>query len=336
MIENNIRQFLKLRYAIFFLLSIVLIGFFGYLIIEDTSVIDALYMSVITISTVGFKEVIALSTAGKIFTIILILVSWLTLAFALTVITSTIVEVEIEDILFKYRNRVKFRNMKDHVIIVGYGRNGKKVADEFDALKTEYVIIDKDHQLIISSERKKRFVEGDATEDEVLIETGVKNAKAIICTLPVDADNLFVVITARSLNKDFLIISRASQSSAEKKLLIAGADKVIMPENVGGSYMASVVNQPDVANFLNEISLQGSADTNLVEIECDELPESLKSKSIADLHIRKTTGANIVGFKTAEGEFIINPGPDTKMVSHSKLFVLGTNEQIRKISELFK
>jgi voltage-gated potassium channel len=100
--------------------------------------------------------------------------------------------------------------------------------------------------------------------------------------------------------------------------------------------MASVVNQPDVANFLNEISLQGSADTNLVEIECDELPESLKSKSIADLHIRKTTGANIVGFKTAEGEFIINPGPDTKMVSHSKLFVLGTNEQIRKISELFK
>ncbi len=170
----------------------------------------------------------------------------------------------------------------------------------------------------------------------MLIEAGIKKAKALISSLPVDADNLFVVLTARSLNPDLIIISRASNERSEKKLRIAGVNNVVMPEKLGGAHMATLVARPDVVDFLNHLSIHGEAPTNLEEIVCSRMHERHLNKSIYEIGIRKKTGANIIGFRTPEGEYIINPKPDTKVIQNSKLFVLGTPDQIIAMKKMLR
>lgn len=332
---GSINQYAKLRYAFFMMISIWFIGTIGYMIIEAASFLDAAFMTVITVSTVGFNDVLILSEVGKIFTMFLIAISWVTFAYGVSVITSHFVEGEIGSLLYSYRNKKQLTKMKDHVIIVGYGRNGHQAAHELKVSGIPFIILEQKHELIINSVNKDmQFLEGDATEDEVLIEAGIERARSIILTLPLDADNLFITISARALNSKIQIITRATNASTQKKLLIAGANKVVMPEYVGGIHMAALVNSEDVVSFLEKISIRGDADTTLVEIVCSNLPEELRNHSIFDLGIRKKTGANIVGFKTPEGDFIINPTPDTIMIPNTKLFVLGTPDQIKKMKHL--
>ncbi len=334
---EQIARFGKVRYALGLMTSIMIIGTFSYMYIEDAALIDAMYMTVITISTVGYSETIELSTEGQIFTILLIIVSWIAFAYSISVITSLFVEGGLGGFLVKYRTKNKLKHMKNHVIVVGYGRNGHQTAEELRANGVPYLIIEINHNLIVNSITKDtHFVEGDATEDEVLIEAGIKDAKAIIISLPDDATNVFISMTARSLNQDIFIVSRSSSASTEKKLMIAGANRVVMPERVGGSHMASIVSQPDVVNFLQQISVRGDADTNLVEVTCSNLPGANTNTTIADLDIRKLTGANIIGFKLPDGNFIINPSPDTKLIPNAKLFVLGDHEQIQKMQNILK
>jgi len=332
---GSIARYAKLRYAFVMMISIWFIGTMGYMYIESASFLDAAFMTVITVSTVGFNDVLILSETGKIFTIFLISVSWVTFAYGISVITSHFVEGEVGNLLYAYRNKKQLNKMKDHVIIVGYGRNGRQAVEELQRSGIPFVIIEQKHDLIINTVSKKlHFLEGDATEDDILIEAGIARARSIILTLPLDADNLFITISARALNPNIQIITRATNASTQKKLLIAGANKVVMPEYVGGIHMAALVNSEDVVSFLDKISFRGDADTTLVEVVCSNLPEELRNHSIFDLGIRQKTGANIVGFKTPEGEFIINPTPDTAMIPNTKLFVLGTPEQIQKMKEL--
>ncbi len=332
---HSITQYARLRYAFFMMVSIWLIGTIGYMIIEAASFLDAAFMTVITVSTVGFNDVLILSESGKIFTMFLIAVSWVTFAYGISVITSHFVEGEMGNFLHIYRNKKQLNKMNDHVIIVGYGRNGHQAAIELQTSKIPFVILEQKHDLILNSVNKNlNFLEGDATEDEVLIEAGIERARSIILTLPLDADNLFITISARALNANIQIITRATNASTQKKLLIAGANKVVMPEYVGGIHMAALVNSEDVVSFLDKISFRGDADTTLVEIVCSNLPDELRNHSIFELGIRQKTGANIVGFKTPKGEFIINPTPDTIMIPNTKLFVLGTPEQIKKMKDL--
>ena len=156
----------------------------------------------------------------------------------------------------------------------------------------------------------------------------------MITTLPIDADNLFIVLSARTLNPNLIIISRASDDNSDKKLKIAGANNVIMPDKIGGAHMASLVLKPDVIEFIDHITGQGGPDINLEEILFDNLPIPLRNKTIRDLEIRNKSGANIVGFKKGNGEFVINPDPDTQLIPDGKLFVLGTPEQIQKLKTL--
>ncbi len=149
--------------------------------------------------------------------------------------------------------------------------------------------------------------------------------------MPVDADNLFVVLSARTLNPNIVIVSRASSASADRKLHVAGVDHVVLPESVGGAHMAKLVTRRDVVEFLEHISYTGGSETNLEVIDYSELPEEFRNKSIMEMAVRRLVGANIVGFKTPEGEFIINPSPETIIVPDSKIFLLGTPEQISKI-----
>ena len=171
-------------------------------------------------------------------------------------------------------------------------------------------------------------------KSKVLEKAGIERASALITTLPVDADNLFIVLTARALNPKLTIISRASDDNSDKKLKTAGADNVIMPDKIGGAHMASLVLKPDVIEFIDHITGQGGPDINLEEITFDNLPQHLRNKTIRDLEIRNKSGANIVGFKKGNGEYVINPDPDTQLIPDGKLFVLGTQEQIVRLKEL--
>lgn len=313
------------------LISIMFIGVSGYMVIEGDDFLNALYMTVITISTVGFSEIHKLSDAGKIFTIFLIISSITTFAYSLTTLSKHLFEDRI-NLLIKGYGTKTIKKMQNHIVICGYGRNGQQVANELKVSGHPFVIIDQKNDLI-DFETKKNilFVQGDATEDKILLLANIKTAKALITTLPLDADNLYVVLTARALNPNLVIISRAANESSETKLRMAGVDNVVMPERVGGAHMANLVTRPDIIEFMDHVSVHGDDPTTLEEILCDDLYGNAISKTIFEIGIRKVSGANIIGFKTPDGRFILNPSPDTIVIKGSKLFVLGTPEQISKM-----
>ncbi len=326
--KNNLTRVL---WAIGVLAFIITIGVFGFMLIEDDTFLNALYLTTITISTVGFGLPHELTDGGKIFTIFLIIFSFGNYAYAISIITSYLVENQISDVL-GVKSRKNRRKMKDHVIICGFGRNGQQVSKELLAREQEFVVIDQNHEVVMNfSGEPIKLIEGDATEDETLEAAGIHQARAIISTMPEDADNLFVVLSARTLNPNIVIVSRASNASADRKLHVAGVDHVVLPESVGGAHMAKLVTRRDVVEFLEHISLTGSSSTNLEVLDYSELPEEFKNKSIMEMAVRRLVGANIVGFKTPKGEFIINPSPQTIITPDSKIFLLGTPEQIAKI-----
>jgi voltage-gated potassium channel len=227
--------------------------------------------------------------------------------------------------------------MQNHVVICGYGRNGQQVAKELKARDHQFVVIDQNRDVVIKNiDKSGGFIEGDATQDELLIKANIKSARALISTLPLDADNLYVVLTARALNPDLEIICRASNESSEKKMRMAGVDNVVMPERVGGAHMANLVTNPDVIEFMDHVSVHGDDPTSLEEFECPEIENNGPVKTIGEYAIRRKTGANIIGFKALDGSYILNPKPDTKLIPGSKLFVLGTPDQVNEMKKILQ
>lgn len=339
--QRNFKYFSKIYYAVGSLFLIILFGLFGFMIIEDYGFLDAFYMTIISVSTVGFGVLHDLSDSGKLFTSILIITSFGIFAYSISAITTYVVGGEFKRYFTKYKVNTKIKNMKGHVIVVGHGRNGKQATVELRKYNQQFVLVERDNAMINKIRMQEEckdmlIVEGDATQDSTLLNAGIKDAKAMIITLPNDADNLYVVLTARSLNSKLIIISRSSNDSSVKKLRIAGADNVIMPDKVGGAHMASLVMKPDIIEFLDNIFVQDNMHSNLVEITCSELPANLKNLTIKDLDIRSKSGANIIGYKTPEGNYVINPTPDTKLIPNAKLFVLGKPKQINKLQEIVK
>ena len=293
-------------------------------------------MTIITVSTVGFREVAELSTEGKFFTAFLIISSFGSFAFAITSITTFVVGGQYRKHLREYKMTQQLKKMKDHVIICGYGRVGSQVASDLRSNGIEYVILEKDEHLISRQDDDTSFLYGDSTDDEILKRASIGTAKAIITCLPKDADNLYVVLSARQFNSEVLIVSRASAPSSVSKLKFAGADNVIMPDAVGGSHMASLIANADVMEFIDNIRVKGYMETNVESISYEELPAKLRNLTIGDLDSRTITGVTIVGFKSINGAYIINPDMDIKVDEGSKLFVLGNTKQIRKLVEHFE
>lgn len=332
----KIKYFTKLYLALGLIMAMISIGICGFIIIEHYTLLEAFYMTIITIATVGFQEVRPLSDSGKVFTAFLIITSFGTFAYAISAITKYVVEGEFNYYYKYFKVNNTIQKLNNHVVICGYGRNGKQAATVLQSNKQQFVIIEKSETLV-EQVREHGFlcVQGDCTQDELLHKTGIAHARALITTLPIDADNLFVVLTARNINPKLTIISRASDDNSDKKLKIAGANNVIMPDRIGGAHMASLVIKPDVIEFLDHITGQGGPNINLEEIVFNELPEHLKNHTIKDLEVRNKSGANIIGFKTAQGEYVINPPAETKIIPGAKLFVLGTPEQVAKLREIF-
>jgi len=332
----SFKYFKEIYYAIAFLMAVLLVGTIGYIYLEDYSWMDAFYMTVITVSTVGFGEISPLHPMGKLFTSLLIITTFGTFAYVISMITRYLISGQYKVYYKTFQVNNQLEKLSNHVMICGYGRNGRQAVKTFQAHGVPFVVIENELDLVHKIREEDPgvlVIEGDATDDSVIIKAGINRAVALITTLPKDADNLFVVLTARDINKNLNIISRASDDRSEHKLRIAGANNVILPDKVGGAHMASLVTSPDLVQFLDQISMLGEDETTLVEIQFKNLPADFEHKSILELEKRYQTGARIIGFKTPENKIIVNPSPETELVPKSKLFVLGNTDQIVKLKE---
>jgi voltage-gated potassium channel len=333
---SRFRHFSQLFVSLGLIILIICIGIVGFILIENYSFFDAFYMTIITVATVGFQEVQPLSEAGRGFTIFLIITSFGTFAYAVSSISKYVIDGELNLYFKNYKVSAAIDKLENHVIICGFGRNGKQAAHVLKKHNTRFIVVEqkKDVVSVINHKYSDLILEGDSTQDEVLLKAGILRAKALITTLPIDADNLFIVLSARTLNPKLTIISRASEDNSDKKLKLAGADNVIMPDKIGGAHMASLVMKPNVMEFVDFITGQGGDNIRLEEITFANLSQEFQNKTIRELEIRNRSGANIIGFKTGNGDYVINPSADTKIIPDAKLFVLGTSEQILKLKEL--
>jgi voltage-gated potassium channel len=322
--------------ALSLLFSGVVFGISGYMLIENYNFSEAVYMTIITMGTVGFREVHPLSTMGMWFTVVLIILSLGIYAFAVSVISKYFVENIVSNLKFSTKVEKKISKLTNHVIVVGYGRNGSQAVEELLSHDIPVVVIDNRPKVIqyVLENEKILYVQGDATEDKVLSNAGVERARALITAMASDSDNLFVVITAREMNPNLTIISRASALTNDKKLKLAGATNVIMPDKVGGQKMAKLVVQPDIHEFIENIMLQRSGDVALYEITLVKHDKNYETWTIEGLKIREKTGANVIGLKKSNKHYILNPLPDTQLDSGDKLFVLGSREQLWHLKDL--
>ncbi|SHJ25983.1 voltage-gated potassium channel [Arenibacter nanhaiticus] len=326
----------KIYLALTLLVLVLLIGVLGYRFLSGYTWVDAFYMTIITVTTVGFSEVRPLDVSSKLFTVLLIISSVFIFAFAISVITEYILSKNTLQLLKKKKVKNTINSLSNHVIICGFGRNGNQAAEKLRAYKRPFVVIERDKEVILKNENEVLFIEGDANEDEVLIDAGIKRAQFLITAMPEDADNLFVVLSSRQLNKKLFIISRASQTSSQNKLILAGADKVIMPDKIGGDHMASLVVMPNLITFMDKLSTEGEDTTNLEEVAIESFTDKIENNSLRDLDLRRKTGCTIIGYVEPDGNYIINPGADLKLQPKGKVIVLGRPEQIKKLNEMFK
>lgn len=321
--------------AMTLLVMVLLFGVLGYRFLSDYTWIDAFYMTIITVTTVGFSEVRPLDAEAKIFTVILIITSVFIFAFAISVITEYVLSRNSLQLLKKKKVKNKISSISNHVIICGFGRNGNQAAERLKAYSKPFVVIERNKEVIEKFEEQILFIEGDANEDETLVEAGIDRAQYLITAMPDDAANLFVVLSARQLNKNLFIISRASQLTSQKKLRLAGADKVIMPDKIGGDHMASLVVMPDLITFMDKLSTEGEHTTNLEEVTIETFMAKVENHSLRDLDLRNKTGCTIIGYIEPNGNYIINPEADLKLQPQGKVIVLGRPEQIKKLNDMF-
>ncbi len=329
----------KITGALFLLVLVFFVGVFGFkfLFEYEYNWIDAIYMTVITITTVGFGELHPLSPAEKVFTSFLILSSIFIVGYAIKVISEYILSANNIGNLRQKRVENQIKSLENHIIICGYGRNGKQAAQKLLAYNQPFVIIEKDEEVINHySNEDYLFVRGNAIEDESLIKSGIKKASTLICTLPSDADNLFIVLSARQMNNGLKIISRATEETSNQKLKLAGADNVIMPDRIGGDHMASLVVVPDLVEFLDNLSVSGEQDSmNVEQISFEKMCPDGVERAINELDVRKKTGCSIIGYRSHGGEYIVNPEPSMLVKKNSKLILIGRPNQIENLKQLY-
>lgn len=341
---NRLRRNSRLRFFYFkrVLLAILLItinffiGVIGFIVIENYSLLDSFYMTSITITTTGFQEVHPLSPIGRVFTSLLLISSVGTVLYGISTVTSFLVDGEILKLLKNYTMNKQINELKDHVIVCGFGRNGKQVCEELVKENRSFIIIESNEERLeyIKEFKNYLFIDGDATNDDILIKANIKDAKALITTLPTDPDNVYVVLTAREMNPAITIISRASDESSESKLKRAGANNVIMPERIGGTHMATLVTKPDIMEFIALITGQAGVSFSFEEFQHQDIKPEYKNKTIKDISVKKQTGATIIGLKSEDGKFHVNPGLSTVVQEKMNIIALGTKEQLEKLKSV--
>ena len=225
-------------------------------------------------------------------------------------------------------------NLHDHIIVCGFGRNGQQAAKTLKSHKLPFVAIDFREKYIddyLKHFPELIYIKGDATDDALLVQAGVKRARGLICALPTDADNVFVVLSARTLNPNIQIISRSAQASSIQKLKKAGADNVIMPDRIAGTHMATLFSKPDVIEFIDYLSGEEGESINIESVAYENLHLSIQNATLKQVMEWEKTGMTCIGVKDKEGKFIINPPDDTLISEGMKVIVLGSKDQIQKM-----
>ncbi|MFI5222530.1 MAG: potassium channel family protein [Bacteroidia bacterium] len=313
------------------------IGVIGYMLIEKYTFIEAFYMTVITVATVGFGEVKPLSDVGRIFTSLLIILNLGTFAYAISIVTGILTQSDFFERYNISKMKNKIASLRNHVIVCGFGRNGKEACIMLKRSKIKYVVIESKKEMTdeFAAQDEFYFLNEDATHEQTLIDAGIRHARGIITTLPDDANNVYVTLTARELNDNVVIVSRASKDSSVTKLKRAGADNVIMPDKIGGAHMASLIVHPDVKEFIDLLSVQTDSEVRLDQISMKKIRSKFKGNNIDELGIREKTGVTVIGLKNADGTFTVNPDLKQPLEENSKLFLLGSRAQMDKLKEMF-
>ncbi len=323
-----------LRFSVAALVSVIALGTFGYATIEGWRIFDALYMTIITLATVGFKEVHELSPEGKMFTIVLIISGTGIIAYTLSSLIQFTLEGQLRKILGRKKLESRIGKLRDHYIICGYGRIGHLICREFQSRPTPFVIVEHNPNHIERLEREGyMYVEGDATDDDTLQAAGIEHAKGLITAVTSDTDNVYITLTARGLNPKLFILARAGEEGSEKKLMRAGASKVISPYTIGANRMAQAILRPSVVDFIELATASEHLALQIEEIRV-AADSVLAGKNLVDSGIRQSMGIIIVGIKEADGKMIFNPPPEKKIEPNSVLIILGERPAISQLERI--
>lgn len=332
------KRFNQLIWAFVSLFLSLIVGVVGYVVIEGYSFLEAFYMTSMIISTVGFGEVRELTNEGKVFSSIYFLLNISLFAYVIAVLSKYLYEGELKDIFTKYMLGREVKKLVDHVIICGLGRNGYRAAMELKSENVPFVVIDAEEEVInnaFGEGHQENYLIGDATEESVLRAAGIERAKVIMACIPRDSTNVFVTLTAREINPKIKIIARAINNSAESKLKTAGADFVVNPDEIGGNYMATLVQRPEVIEFLSLLSGEGEIKLQLEEFSYDQLKEEYRGKSIAEMDVRTISSVTIVSHKTNDKGYVFNPNSKTIMKETEYFIILGTPSDVDRFREQF-
>jgi len=300
------------------------------MIIEGWNFFDSIYMTIITLSTVGYGEVRAIGPAGRIFTILLILFGISIMAYIIGLVTETLVESMIRSIFGRRKLSKKIKSLKNHYIICGYGRIGRIICKQLIRHSISLVVIEKKDLRQELEQNNILHIINDATQEDILIEAGVERAKGLVSVLSSDPENVYVSLTARSLNSDLFILSRAEHLTSEAKLLAAGADKVILPYSIGARRMAQAILKPAVSDFIESTIHDYSFELNIEEIMVGK-DSHFNGLTLVDSAIRQEMDIIIIGIKQKDGKMAFNPSSQTKIQSGDILIAMGKYNDLERL-----
>jgi voltage-gated potassium channel len=317
------------------LLALLLIGSLGFMWLEGWDFFDSLYMTVTTLTTVGYGEVHPLDRLGRLYNMVLILTGMGVMLYIVGSLARVVIEGELQSVLGKRKLIKHIKRLKNHYIICGFGRIGEIIARQLKHRGMSLVIIDKDPDQIARLEALGYyFIFGDATRDDVLLEAGIERAKGLISVVSSDAANVYVVLTARSLNPSLFIVARGEELGSEQKLLRAGADKVESPYHMGGQKMAHTILHPTVVTFM-ELAMKEGVDWSMEEIAVG--PASpLQGVPLADSGIRQNLDLILVAIKRGDGEMLFNPSHETPILAGDTLIALGLRKNLDALEEMVR
>jgi voltage-gated potassium channel len=320
--------------AVIVALILIFVGTIGYRVIEGWPFLDALYMTVITITTVGYGEIHQLSKGGRIFTVFLIISSFGVMGYIVASIGQTIIAGQIRTVLGRRKLEKKVKRLKNHYILCGYGRIGSFIARQFVVEDVPFIVIEKDTDRIkLVEEDGFPYVEGDASDDDVLISAGVERAKCLVAATGSDADNLYITLSTRSLNPKIYILSRAGEEAAERKLMSAGANRVVSPYLMGAARMVNAVLRPHIVEFVELIVERKHLELQLEEITVEDNTR-FKGKPLRESGIRRELGLIVVAIKKVSGDMLFNPSSETLIEKGDVLIVLGEKKHLGMLEKL--
>ena len=315
-------------------IALLLGGTVGYMYLENTGFWMGLYLTIITVFTVGYGDIVPIHPAGRIFTVFLVITSVSFVMYVFSKITETMVEGKLQGLYKRRKMNKEIARLRDHYIVCGYGRIGKEICKILQEHRRPFLVIEMDEgELSALEEMHYVWIKGDASDDDVLLSAGIERAKGLVSVVASDADNLYITLTARGLNNDLYIMARSSGGGGVRtKLKRAGASKVISPYSIGARRMAHLIVRPTVTDFIDLTMRAGELDLIMEELRVTENSQ-MNGKNLIESEIRKRYDVIVVAIKRLDGTMLFNPKPDSVIKAEDILIVLGASEHIIGLSK---